>query len=181
MAEKRTTPETLGPVREKIWQALLIVWLLVMYGHSMTPANISSAESGRVLAMLSGILEEAGISSAWLTEHLVRKAAHFSEYGVYGLLLMKNFRIRQQRGPKAQGMAPRFLPLAFAVLAVPFLDETIQIFSPGRSPQISDVWLDMAGACCGIFVFAVFCQIWKRCGREPGLARQKRSGKDEAH
>ena len=33
---------------------------------------------------------------------------------------------------------------------IPFVDETIQLFVEGRSGQVSDVWLDLAGALCGL-------------------------------
>ena len=34
-------------------------------------------------------------------------------------------------------------------------DETIQIFSPGRSSQVTDVWLDSAGVLAGILTALV--------------------------
>lgn len=40
-----------------------------------------------------------------------------------------------------------------ALLAVPFADETIQLFVEGRSGQISDVWLDLAGALTGTMLY----------------------------
>lgn len=47
-----------------------------------------------------------------------------------------------------------------AVLFMPFVDETIQLFVEGRSGQISDVWLDMAGIVTGIMVTAGFMK-WR--------------------
>ena len=35
-------------------------------------------------------------------------------------------------------------------------DETIQMFSDGRSSQLTDVWLDLSGAMAGILV-GLFC------------------------
>lgn len=46
--------------------------------------------------------------------------------------------------------------------AVPFLDETIQLFTEGRSGQISDVWLDMAGALTGTLLYLAAGQIYLR-------------------
>lgn len=37
---------------------------------------------------------------------------------------------------------------------IAFIDETIQIFS-GRGPQITDVWLDVFGACCGTVIISL--------------------------
>ena len=39
-----------------------------------------------------------------------------------------------------------------AAFCLPFIDETIQLFVEGRSGQISDVWLDMAGIYMGIMI-----------------------------
>ena len=97
MTEKPSIWAGLSLEPAHIWHILLAVWILVMFGHSMTPADLSSKESGSVLAFLCSMLEGAGIGSSWLTEHLVRKTAHFCEYGVFGLLLMKNFYLLQGR------------------------------------------------------------------------------------
>ena len=43
----------------------------------------------------------------------------------------------------------RVLLQLFLSVFRPFVDETIQLFTPGRSGQISDVWLDMSGVLFG--------------------------------
>ena len=49
-------------------------------------------------------------------------------------------------------------------------DETIQIYSPGRSSQVTDVWLDSAGVLAGILIALVFmalCRmLFHRCNKE---------------
>ena len=49
-------------------------------------------------------------------------------------------------------------------------DETIQIYSPGRSSQVTDVWLDSAGVLVGILIALVFmalCRmLFHRCNKE---------------
>ena len=37
-------------------------------------------------------------------------------------------------------------------MAIPFTDETIQLFVEGRSGQIGDVWLDMSGVLAGFLI-----------------------------
>ena len=127
---------------------LLIVYVCVIYGHSLTPADLSSQESGFVLRVCRGVLAGLGLESAWLTEHMVRKTAHFVEYAGLGVLLAVNF--RPWRGPAPGGFWPRVRGALELALAVPLVDETIQLFVEGRSGQISDVWLDLAGALCGL-------------------------------
>ena len=133
------------------WWILLIVYVCVIYGHSLTPADLSSQESGFVLRVCRGVLAGLGLESAWLTEHMVRKTAHFVEYAGLGVLLAVNFRPWKGAGrPAPCGFWTRIRGALELALAVPFVDETIQLFVEGRSGQISDVWLDMSGALCGL-------------------------------
>ena len=46
------------------------------------------------------------------------------------------------------------VPMLGGVLTA-LTDETIQIFSPGRSSQVTDVWLDSAGVLAGILTALV--------------------------
>ena len=137
-----------GTARQILWWIVLLVYVCVIYGHSLTPADLSSQESGAVLGLCRSVLEGLGLESAWLTEHLVRKTAHFAEYAGLGVLLAVNF--RPWRGPAPGGFWPRIRGALELALAVPLVDETIQLFVEGRSGQISDVWLDLAGALCGL-------------------------------
>ena len=127
------------------WLAVLLLYVCFIYGNSLTPASVSSQESGFVLAFSRNVLEGLGLESMWLTEHIVRKTAHFLEYAGLGILLAFNFR------PWAGAFAGRLRGALEAALVIPFVDETIQLFVEGRSGQVSDVWLDLAGALCGLF------------------------------
>ncbi len=115
--------------RRRVFLVLTILWLAVIWGHSMMPASESKAESGGIVALLSQVLP-------WVTDRFVRKAAHFTEYAVLGGLVFGAF---PQRGRTA------VIEAVFAGFLAAFFDETIQLFSPGRSSQIADVWLDLAG------------------------------------
>ena len=115
--------------RQKVFLALTVLWLCVIWGHSMMPAGESKAESGGIVALLAQVLP-------WVTDRLVRKAAHFTVYAVLGALVFGAF---PRRGGAAVALT------AFAGFLAAFFDETIQLFAPGRSGQISDVWLDFAG------------------------------------
>lgn len=46
-----------------------------------------------------------------------------------------------------------------AAFCLPFIDETIQLFVEGRSGQITDVWLDMAGIYMGIMITGCLVKI----------------------
>lgn len=139
-----------------LWLAVTAVYICVIYGHSLTPADISSKESGFLLMKLHGLMEAAGFNSARLTEHMVRKTAHFAEYTGLGLLLCVNCRIWLPEGRIRLRTA---FELAFLI---PFVDETIQLFVPGRSGQVSDVWLDVGGVMFGLALAAYFAGLRQR-------------------
>lgn len=138
-----------------VWAAVTILYVLFIFSNSMKPAEVSSESSGKVLNMVREFLALSGVSAQWLTEHIIRKAAHFSEYTLLGILLSGCTTC----GIKAEKQW--FIHLT-ACYMVPFADETIQLFVRGRSGQISDVWLDCAGAAFGTLLAAVLFMIWKR-------------------
>ena len=122
---------------------LIIAWLCVIWGHSMQPAVVSAGESGKWLEVLSKIFPFLQGENG---EHYVRKAAHFTEYAILGVLLALELAYF------VKGWLRRFFePVAFA-LSASFIDETIQLFVEGRSGQVSDMWIDTAGAALGILI-----------------------------
>lgn len=122
---------------------ILVLYVLVIYGNSFTPASASSLESGWVLHHIQQLWSCLGLPAAQLNDHMVRKAAHFIEYTGLGLLLTAVIKTRLWPAEKKKHI---FLLLA---LAIPFVDETVQLFSKGRAGAISDVWLDMSGIAFG--------------------------------
>ena len=133
--------------REKIFICLTILWLCVMWGHSLTPAVESDKESLGVVAILNSFLPFE------ITNHMVRKTAHFSEYFILGVLSTQIIlnKVRENI------MNSRF-SLLF-VFFVAFIDETIQLFVEGRSGQISDVWLDFSGGLVAIILTCVIIKL----------------------
>lgn len=145
--------------RQKVWLILLILYIGVIYSRSMKPAVQSSQESGAVLEMAIEILDHAGIQSGWLTEHIVRKTAHFAEYAGMGVLLYVNLAGLGTRCEK-------WLAGILAVIAVPLIDETIQLFSAGRAAMVQDVWLDVSGAAAGLAIAGIAAVLWQRIRRK---------------
>ncbi len=117
-----------GKTRRILFTVLAALWILVIWGHSLMPADLSKQESRGLLSLLIGYFP-------WLTDHLIRKAAHFTEYAILGALLF---------GATQGGRRSTSFPLLAGILTA-MADESIQIFSEGRSGQVSDVWLDFAG------------------------------------
>ncbi len=125
------------------------IWFI--FSNSMAVAQVSSASSGRVLQQLQAILRRLGhpALAQRLTMHLVRKLAHFCEYTLEGFLLMLCMRV-YSRHP----LRHITVPMLGGVLTA-LTDETIQLYSPGRSSQVTDVWLDSVGVLAGILAALV--------------------------
>lgn len=131
--------------KRKIFLTILILaWIGVIWGHSLQPAVVSDQESGKFLIILSKILPF--LKDAEDGMFLVRKAAHFTEYAILGVLLSLQF------VNIVKGVFRRFIEPAMTALSVAFVDETIQLFVEGRSGQVSDIWIDLAGASLGILI-----------------------------
>lgn len=139
-----------------VWTVTAVLYILFIYSNSLKTADLSSVDSGHVLEYLRNLFISAGIESRWLTEHIIRKAGHFSEYTLLGIILyqcVKSYKITMEKRLFIHGMAG-FL--------IPFIDETIQLFVPGRSGQISDVWLDCSGVAAGTAIAALLFFIYAK-------------------
>ena len=128
---------------------LLAATLCFIWGNSLLGKEESASLSGGITAWLNSI----GIP---VTDHFVRKTAHFCEFGLLGCELMLLFWLRS--GLHIQNCCNA----AFASLLAAVTDETIQLFS-GRGSQVQDVVLDFGGALVGILLTSVVTkQIEKR-------------------
>lgn len=160
----------MGKARRYIWQAVLILYIAFIFSNSLTPAVKSSAESGFVMAKMHALLGALGLRDvSWLTEHLIRKGAHFTEYALMGILLFRSMKTLDC----GKIVIVRKIHEA-AVFAIPFVDETLQLFTEGRSGQISDVWLDMSGVAAGLCVSWIASRVCRRMA----LKRRARAGRN---
>lgn len=132
---------------------LIILTLALIWGHSLLGREASSEESGFVMELLEPVLEMV-VGEGNVTEFLVRKLAHFTEFFVLGLEVLTFFAYRKPLFPQAF-----LLALTHGFFAA-FLDETIQIFS-GRGPMIQDVWLDVCGFAVGASLM-LGIMVWRK-------------------
>ena len=152
--DERTQNERLSPwviVGRVVFTLALAGCIWFIFSNSMAVAQVSSASSGRVLTLLQGALRRLGhpALAQRLTQHVVRKMAHFCEYMLEGFLLMLCMRV-YSRHP----LRHITVPMLGGVLTA-LTDETIQLYSPGRSSQVADVWLDSVGVLAGILAALV--------------------------
>lgn len=150
------------------WSLVLLVLitatLVFIWTNSMEAPAESSEKSQWVMELLTPFLE-VFVGKGNVTEFLVRKLAHFCEFGLLGceLSLMLILRKRQ--------VLQWYVNVAMFAFTVAALDETIQIFAD-RGSSLADVWLDTAGALTGIIGVWVLYAIGSRIVCR---MRQKRS------
>ena len=152
--DERTQNEWLSPwviVGRVVFTLALAGCIWFIFSNSMAVAQVSSASSGRVLQLMQAALRRLGhpALAQRLTMHFVRKLAHFCEYLLEGFLLMLCMRV-YSRHP----LRHITVPMLGGVLTA-LTDETIQLYSPGRSSQVTDVWLDSVGVLAGILAALV--------------------------
>ena len=124
----------------RICVILLILNLMFIWGNSMLPAEVSQKISDCVLELLPEIPEQPiqqGDGS-----HLVRKLAHVAEFTVLGMLLSWLTAMRKRKWCLT-------VPLGTIVACI---DETIQMFVPGRGPGLLDVGIDACGVLMGMLL-----------------------------
>ena len=147
---------------KKVLTVVILLTIGFIWGHSMMPGDLSGEESGFVYRILSPVLKVL-LPDAWVTEHLVRKMAHFREHGALGFeltlyaALYKDLKIR------------RIVNILYCGLTAAFIDETIQIFS-GRGAAIVDVWIDLAGFTTGFLITRLICMWYKKTVAKKSLA-----------
>jgi len=121
---------------------LLCLNLCFIWGNSLLPGELSGAVSHwlqRLLASLFG--GQAGPETG---HGLLRKLAHFAEFTCLGLLFSQLWGMLTQKKP--------FLWSLLCGAAAAAIDETIQLFVPGRGPSLKDVGIDTLGVCLGIVI-----------------------------
>ena len=137
---------------------------LLTHGKQMAESEMDvilagEGASGRVLGILQGILRHLGLPGAAdrLTMHIVRKLAHFCEYLLEGFLLMLCLRVYTRHFFKHVSW-----PMLGGLLTA-LTDETIQLFVPGRSGQVTDIWIDFSGVMTGLLVGLILLGLVRMC------------------
>lgn len=120
----------------------LIAYIFI---NSSFDADTSDSHSLGVTDILNNFLHSLNINIT-LSNHFVRKCAHFTEYFVLGVLLFYTVKAYISKIDYKVLIAPA------CGLSVAAIDETIQLFSYGRSGQISDVLLDFSGTCTAVLI-----------------------------
>ena len=148
--------------RRLLYRAILVaLWVCFIWAHSLMNGTDSANESTRFVLFALPLLQRLGLSDIALATFVVRKCAHVSEYAMLGVLAF--FLCRSQPGVRPE----RRLWLSSRVVMVmtPIVDETIQLFVPGREGSVRDVFIDLAGVCIGYALARALCALCTRSHR----------------
>lgn len=126
---------------------ITILWILVIFSFSFQSGEESGKLSGGIVAWVVGLFFPEDFAHIELVHFLVRKAAHFTEYFILGILLSLTVR-------EAKWNRPLLKSWALGTM-VACCDETIQLFSDGRAGMITDVMLDSSGVFTGCAVLTL--------------------------
>ena len=129
--------------------------LCFIWGNSLLPGKDSGELSGFVGQLLQKLLPFLDLESG-TGMHLLRKAAHFSEFAALGFSFTWFYGMLSKKKLWSLG-----LPLVSGAIAAA-IDETIQIFSPDRGPSIKDVGIDTCGVIAGILVLTLLHWLFTR-------------------
>ncbi len=126
--------------------ALPFFWIIALF--VLSSSLFSANNTSRFFEpLLQWLLPSASAATIGLIHGLIRKAAHFINYGILFWLLI--------RGPL---VGRPYVAFSLCVLYA-LLDEGHQIFVPGRTPSLYDVALDSSGALFSRYLNAAIAEI----------------------
>ncbi len=105
-----------------------------------TSAFTNDKTASVIIPILHWLLPKASQQTLLLLHHVIRKTAHFVEYFIFSLLVLRAIRAGRQDTRLRWALAAIAIVAGYASL-----DEFHQSFVPGRTPAVSDVLLDTTG------------------------------------
>jgi VanZ family protein len=138
-----------------------VLWLAAIYFFSTD--NFSGENTGGIFFRIFHFLIPGLTEEAFAPYHfLIRKCAHFTEYGVLALLLYRAFR----RSAPLRWNFRWAMQSLLIVIGYSLLDEYHQTFTANRVGSISDSMIDSAG---GFTSLAALRLLFKRRDRHNNL------------
>lgn len=142
------------PRTHRLWlfSILSIVIVCFIFHNSLQNCTESNAVSMDVVSFVTPLLNPTGWFPVGIFHTIVRKLAHFSEFGALGICLT-GASLNMSWSGKKQWIVPILLALLIAVV-----DENIQRVS-GRVCSLKDILIDLGGALSGTGATALFIQV----------------------
>ena len=149
-------------VKRVVFTTLTLFMISYIFVNSSFDAVASDAQSLGIRKMINDMLHSLHINITF-SDYFVRKCAHFIEFFLLGCLLFCAVNSYTKKMRIISILAPAI------GLVVAATDETIQLFSEGRSAQFSDVLLDFSGICTAVVVLCLILKMRKSKKDEEGL------------
>jgi VanZ family protein len=128
------------------WWITIGLWCGGIFYQSSKPAPASDQESLWIVAVMNAGLQSLfGANHFEVTNGMVRKTAHLTEYLILGLLLFNGFFLSKKIRLAFYGALTTGILYAVS-------DEVHQLFVPGRTCRLTDVMIDTAGISLGILI-----------------------------
>ena len=134
-----------------VFTVALLGCIAYIFHNSLQTGAESSLRSQATMQAVNEALGRLHLGP--LSEHTIRKMAHFLEFTLEGFLLMLCLRVYTARFVRHMSW-PLLIGMGTALM-----DETIQLFIPNRTSMVTDVWLDMMGVVAGLIVALVILLI----------------------
>lgn len=142
-------------MKKYIFVVSSILMTFLIWGNSMLSVSDSNALSFGLVHRIAELVRVCGINiTLQELNHIIRKCAHFTEYAVQGALVTMLL--------EAKGKSWKYALVMGLITAI--IDETVQMFVPGRSGQVTDVLLDWFGCWFGISIVKAFNSKKKHLG-----------------
>jgi len=140
--------------RSRLWTwAPLFVWIALIFFLSNSSGSLDST-SRFIGPLLAFFFPDLDPGTRAVYHVLIRKAAHFTAYGVLAMLAWRTFRT-------ILPAISRLLVLTLSLVAtVAIADELNQSFNSARSGSVWDVLLDLAGGLTATLV--LYLVAWRR-------------------
>jgi VanZ family protein len=133
----------------KLWWPVLVWGALI---SSFSTGAFTPEHTSRVIVpVLRWLFPHMPMETLELVHHAIRKCAHFAEYFILSLLILRGIRA----GRKETRLAWALLAI-LVVAAYASLDEFHQSFVPGRTPAVGDVLIDTSGGVAAQLLAALF-------------------------
>ena len=144
---------------------MTIAWCVLIFAmsavHATQSDKVTRTEAGRLSSIfVKGYNDKNDQEQFDITanmNHLLRKAAHFAEYGFLGFLVAMDIFLWFAPGKTGLVISSTLLGTIYAVS-----DEVHQYFVPGRSCELKDVVIDSVGVLGGVIFGLILLGIIKR-------------------
>jgi VanZ family protein len=129
------------------WPALL--WAVVI--SCLSTASFSAEHTSHyIVPFLRWLLPGASHQTIELLHHLIRKCAHFTEYFILSLLILRGIRAGEKGWHFRWALTTILIVAGYAAL-----DEFHQSFVPGRTAAVTDVLIDASGGIAAQLIAAL--------------------------